>query len=87
VGLICFSVETTADLGMDPGGSATPNQVKGHNKCTGKIENMPIDLKKMNAPAAAAEKRSKRKWARTTSTWTSLPAMRSATPTYCPKVP
>ena len=70
-----------------PCSPTTPKNAKCYNKCTGKLENVPIDLKKMNAPAAAAEKRSKRKWARTTSTWTSLPAMRSATPTYCPKVP
>jgi hypothetical protein len=65
-----------------PWSPTTPKNAKCYNKCTGKIENVPIDLKKMNAPAAAAEKRSKRKWARTTSL-----AVRASTRTYCPKVP
>jgi hypothetical protein len=52
---IVFGVET-ADVGMDLYTPVTSDYKRGDNKFTGKIDKVTIDLKKMNAAGAAAEK-------------------------------
>jgi arylsulfatase A-like enzyme len=52
---IVFGVET-ADVGMDLYTPVTSDYKRGDNKFTGKIDKVTINLKKMNAAGAAAEK-------------------------------